>query len=278
VATDQKASLIETDTEQIDAVIENELPSYRAISAIAILAIVCGGLSIFTFADPIFYVFSVLAIGLGFWAHRSIRRYPDMLTGRGLANAGIALGLVFGLASGTISTVQYLVRSRQAEKFARKYATLLSSSNMGDVLMYTTHPDTVKDKTSAQVLKEYEATQANERRRIEQTLGPLAQMHALRRRLTGSKDQVVRFVKLEGVGEESGHGLEVQLYALALLEIHGPATEQFPEPRQFALAILKARPKGRQYEWWADSVRFPYEPKTFVPPESPVSDGHDHPH
>ena len=39
---------------------------------------------------------------LGMLAHRTIRRYPDMLTGHGLANAGIALGLIFGLGSANV--------------------------------------------------------------------------------------------------------------------------------------------------------------------------------
>jgi len=278
VATDQKASIIDTDNERAGSAIENELPTYRAISANAILSLVCGGLAVFTFADPIFYLFSILAVGLGFWAHRTIRRYPDILTGHGLANAGIALGLVFGLASGTIAGVQYLVRSRQAEKFARKYAEILTSPSMGEVLMYTSHPDSVKDKTSAQLLKEFEASQSNERRKLEQSMGPLAQLFGLRKRLTGSKDQHVDFVRLESLGEEEGHGLEVQIFALALLQVNGPGSREFPEKQQFALAVLKARPKGRQYEWWTESVRFPYEPKTFVAPAKPAGDGHDHAH
>jgi len=146
------------------------------------------------------------------------------------------------------------------------------------VLMYTSHPNSVKDKTSAQLQKEFEAAQSNERRRLEQAMGPLAQLFALRNRLTASKGQHVDFVRLEGVGEEEGHGLEVQIFALALLEVNGPGSPAFPETRQFALAVLKARPKGRQYEWWAEAVRFPYEPKTFVVPTKPAGDGHDHAH
>jgi len=111
---------------------------------------------------------------------------------------------------------------------------------------------------------------------MEQQMGPLAQLLALRNRLTKSKGQHVHFVRLEAVGEEEGHGLEIQLFALALMEVNGPASPEFPQERQYALAILKARPKGRQYEWWTESVRFPYEPKTFVAPAKPAGDGHAH--
>jgi hypothetical protein len=278
VATDQKASVIDTVNEQAGSVIENELPTYRAISAIAILSMICGGLAIFTFADPIFYAFPILSVGLGIWAHRRIRRYPDMLTGHGLANAGMILGLVFGLASGTIVTVQYLVRSRQAERFARRYAEILKSPSMGDVLKLTNHPSVVKDKTSAQLLQEFEANRSDQRRAMEMNMGPMAHLIALRKRLTGSKDQDVHFVRLESVGEDDSHGAEIQLYAFALFEVTGPSSKDFPEKQQFALAILKARSSGRQSEWWVESVKFPYQPQTFVAPAKPVGDGHDHPH
>jgi hypothetical protein len=275
VATDQKARIV-TGSEHAGSVIENELPTYRAISAIAIFSLVCGGLAVFCFADPIFYVFPILSVGLGIWAHRTIRRYPDMLTGHGLANAGMVLGLVFGLTAGTIVTVQYLVRASHAEKFARKYAEVLKATTMGDVLRYTRHPDGVKDKTSAEILQEFEAQRADQRHQMEMMMGPMGQLITLRKRLTGSKRQDVRFVKLEAVGDDDTHGGELQIFAYALYEITGPPTTEFPEKQQYALAILKARPKGRQYEWWTESVKFPYQPKTYVAPAKPVGDGHDH--
>ena len=147
MATDQKASALDTSIEPVDSPIENELPTYRAISARAVLSVICGGLAICSFADPSFYVFSVLAVVLGFWAHCAIRIYSDVLTGRRLASAGIALGLVFGLASFTYSTVQRFLWNRQAEQFARKYAEILQSPSFGDVLWYNTGPEMRKDLT-----------------------------------------------------------------------------------------------------------------------------------
>ena len=92
MAIDQKTSLIDTEHEDAGAVIENEIPTYRAISGRAVFCLVCGVLSVFSFAHPVFYAFSILAVGLGIWAHRTIRRLPDMLTGQGLASTGIGLG------------------------------------------------------------------------------------------------------------------------------------------------------------------------------------------
>ena len=65
----------------------------------AIFSFICGVVAIFAGPIPIFYLASILAVVLGILAHRAIRQHPDMLTGHGLANTGIALGLAFGLAA-----------------------------------------------------------------------------------------------------------------------------------------------------------------------------------
>jgi hypothetical protein len=274
VATDQRISTIDTESVASAPVIENEIPTYRAISARAILSVACGVLSACTLAHPFFYVFAIVAIGLGISAQLAIRRFPDMLTGQGLANAGIGLGLVFGLASGTISTVQYVVRSKQAKLFAVQYAEVLKSADKGQMLWYNAHPELRKGKTSNDILEELNARPSE--RRMAELMGPLAQFNGLHERLSSSKGQDVHFVRLESVGEDEGRGQEMQIYALALFQIDGPASKKFPEERQYVLVVMKARPVGREYEWWTDGVVFPYTPSSYVPKEAPVGDGHDH--
>jgi hypothetical protein len=275
VATDQRTSTARAEIAPAEPVIENELPTYRAISKLAIFSVASGSLAVCSFAHPGFYAFSFLAVGLGILAQRAIRRYPDMLTGRGLANAGIFLGLVSGLVTGTVSTVQYVVRKKQAEEFAKQYATILKSPDLGEILWYNSHPDIRKDKTGAQLLQDHES-RPKERRMLESSMGPMAELVALRKRLTASKSEDIHFVKIERVGDDDGHGLELQIFALARYEINGPGNQEFPDKTQYALAVLKARPVGREFEWWTDRVHFPYKPDTVVAPESPVSDGHSH--
>ena len=275
MSTERETSTIDSEREAAGPVIENELPTYRAISARAVVSVACGVLSVCSFASPFFYAFSVLAIGFGIWAHRTIRRFPDMLTGQGLANVGIGLGLVFGLASGTVTTVQYAVRSRQAARFATKYAEILKSPDLGSVLWYNAHPDMRKDKTGAQLKQEFDS-RPKERLMMESKMSPFAPLLALRSRLAASKDEDVHFIRIERVGEEEGHGLEMQIFAHALFELVGPGNKEFPEKTQYALVLLKARPKGREYEWWAETTVFPYTPQSFVPTEKPVDDGHNH--
>ena len=276
MATDQKTSTLNIDPESPDSVIENELPAYRAISVRAIFSVVCGAIAVFTFAHPFFYLSAILAIVLGIVAHRAIRQHPDMLTGHGLANAGIALGLIFGLGCGTYTTVQTYVRTRLAEQFAHKYEGILQSKSLGDLLWYNLHPDGRKDQTGEQLLKTLETTKPKDKMMLEQRYGSLL---SLNKRLTASKDEHIEFVAIEAIGEDDSRGSEMPVYALAVFEVNGPGNKDFPEKRQYALAILKGRPKNKQYEWWVDDVRFPYTPKSYAPAATgPPDDGHGHAH
>ena len=81
---------------------------------------------------------------------------------------------------------------------------------------------------------------------MEARMGPLAQLKQLRQRLAASKSEDIRFVRIEAVGEDDGHGLEMPIFAPALFEVNGPGNKEFPEKTQYALAILKARPVGRE--------------------------------
>jgi len=275
VASDQTTSIIDPELDQVDPVIPNQLPAYRAISARAVLSVFFGILAIFSFAHPFFYVFSILAIGMGILANRAIQRYPDMLTGGSLAKAGITLGLIFGLVSGTYTGVQTFVRTRAAESFARKYAEVLKSPSEGDVLWYSLHPGQRKDKTPAQVLHEFEAAKTKERMMAEQKTAPL---RSLRKRLASSKDEELHFVKIQDVGLDESRGAEVNLFAVAVFEVEGPGNKEFPEKHQYAAVIFKGTAKGRQYEWWVDDMKFPYNLQTIAPSVQPVDDGHGHAH
>jgi hypothetical protein len=240
-----------------------------------VFSLVFGVVAIFSFGHPIFYVASILAVVLGFLAHRTIRQYPDMVTGGGLANTGIALGLVFGLATATYTMVQSYVRTSQAEKFGRRYAEVLGSPGLAEFLEFNLHPDARKDEHKDEFLKKFESAQPKEKMMLETKYG---QLLALRKRLRSSKDQHVEFVRIEAVGEDEGQGGEIPIYAFALYEVHGPGSTDFPDKQQYALAILKGRLKGKQYDWWVDDVKFPYTPQTYVPAAKAVDDGHGHAH
>jgi hypothetical protein len=275
VATDQKISTIDAEPAAYEPVIENEIPTYRAISTHAILSVACGVLSACSFAHWFFYVFAVLAVGLGIWAHWRIQQLPDILTGKFLANAGIGLGLIFGLGSGTVSTVQHLVRVKQATLFANKYLEVLRGADLSEMLWYNAHPDTKKGKTAAQIMEELDS-KPRERKMMEMSMGPMAKMLKLHQRLSSTKGQNVKFVRIEAVGDDEGLGADMKIYALALYEIDGPTSTAFPEEREYAIALMKARRTGRIYDWWVDSVIYPVNPKSYALPQEPAGDTHGH--
>jgi len=275
VATDQTSRLIAEDVAEALPAIENEIPTYRAISTRAVFSVICGVLASFSFASLSFLIFAVLAVVLGGAAILAIKRHPDMLTGRGLANAGIAMGLIFGLVSATYSGVQSFVLTQAATRFGREYAAAVQSGSWGKMLWYTFPPETRKNKTPEEALREYEATKTKERMMVDQKTGP---MQTLRKRLASSKDEAFHFVDIEAQGLDEGHGRDLGYYATALFEVEGPGNKDFPEKKQFALAIFKGRIQGRHYEWWVEDVRFPYQPRSYKAPAKPVDDGHGHAH
>jgi hypothetical protein len=275
VASDQNTSIIDPEVDQVDSAIPNELPAYRAISPLAVSSVFFGILASFSFAHPFFYIFSIMAIGTGILANRAIRRYPDMLTGGSLAKAGITLGLIFGLVSGTYTAVQTFVRTRAAENFGRTIAERLKSPSESDIIWYTIHPSQRKDKTPAKVFQEFEAAKEKERMMAEQKVGELRRLW---KRLNSSKEENIQFIKIQDLGLDESHGADVTFYAVALFEVEGPGTKQYPEKHQNAAAIVKGTAKGRHYEWWIDDLKYPYNLKSITPIAQPAGDGHGHSH
>jgi hypothetical protein len=268
VALDQNVT--PADPEVLSApAIENELPAYRAISATAVVGLIAGVLAVASFASPFFLSFAVLAIVLGVYADRKIRHYPDALTGLGLARAAITLGLVFGLASITTTTVQSLIRTMNAARFGKQMVSVLATGSVADAIWYTAPIDYREGKSAIEVYKEI----------LNQSKGPaglnsrFAGIEAIKKRLTSASGQEIHFVKVEETGSE---GLDI--VAAARVEIHGPATKEFPDPEQFALLVMRGRTYKGRLRWMLESIAFPYQPNSYVPQAKPVDDGHGHAH
>jgi hypothetical protein len=275
VASDQNTGVIDPEFDQSESVIENQIANYRAVSVRAILSVFFGVLALFSFASETFYVAAILAIVFGVLAKRAIHRYPDMLTGERLANAGIAMGLIFGLVTVTYSGVQTFIRTREATKFAAEYVKVMESASDGEMLWYNIPPVQRQEKSAKQALLEFEKAKGKDRMMLEQKLQPWT---ALRRRLKSSTDQHLKFAGVESVGLDETRGGEGIIYAVVVFEADGLTSKDYPGP-QFAAAIIKAKTSSRHYEWWVEDLRFPYTPKSFVPTPPPkADDGHGHSH
>ncbi|SIN92462.1 protein of unknown function [Singulisphaera sp. GP187] len=234
--------------------IDNEIAAYRAISPAAILSLLCGLVAVLCFTSWFFLAFTVAAIVLGLSAERRIRRDPEIWTGRKMAQAGMALGLVFGLAAVTSTLVQDFLRSRGAGHFASQYADVLKKGSIEDAVFYTVSPLAREGKKPAEIYKEISA-QAQPGMPNEQ----LAALRNLQDRLSSGPGEAIVFERLEG------HGLDgMNPYASALYRLQGPGNQKFPEKEQYALIFIKgATIKGRT-QWWVENSKFPYEPASYV--------------
>jgi hypothetical protein len=270
VATDQKTKSTLTEL-PVGSAIENELPTYRAISTRAVFSLVCGVLTLFSVASPYFFVFAILAVILGFTADRNVQRYPDMLTGRGLAKVGVALGLIFGLGIYTISTVQGVIRSRNAEAFARSYADVLKNKTMAELMWLEVPPIQRKGVTPSEVMKKFQSAKRQEATMYEMKS---ANLRALKSRLDLGDAVQIHFVRLENEWSEG-----LNLGAQALYEVHGPKSKDAAE-EEYALVTFKGvQEEGKKgYGWYEEGVAYPYKPGTAAQPEKPVDDGHGHAH
>jgi hypothetical protein len=270
VATDYKPSSVDTEP-SVSSAIENELPTYRAISVRAVLGVLCGVLALFSLAHPFFYLFALLAVVLGFTADRNIQRFPDMLTGRGLAQTGVAMGLTFGLGIFTIATVQSFVRVRNAASFAEYYAGVAKTGGLADLIWLELPPLQRKGMNADEAMEKLKTAKKQDPMVYE---SKTSTFRNLKKRLDSTQDQDIHFVKIENEGVEG-----LTMVALALFEIHGTPTRDFPAAQEYALAIMKGTKEGgKGYEWWVEDLRYPYKPATEAIPEKPVDDGHGHAH
>jgi len=272
VPTEPISSPSPTGTLPVSA-IENEIPTYRAISPMAVVALICGIVALLSFAHPAFLLSALAAIVLGIQADRKIRRLSDILTGRELAQAGIALGLVFGLASITTTAVQDWILAREAAKFARIYEKVLSTGSMEEAMWFTQAPRVRTGRTPQDLYAE-----------MRKAMGNSPTMDQTGDKITKIKSEIadegakLEFSKIEQHGKEN-----LGVYAAALYEMHHPKGKgahegEAHDGEEFALVVLKGAVVNRKYEWWVEAIAFPYQPASFKPTVAPVDDGHGHAH
>ena len=132
--------------------IENELPSYRAVSALAVVSLLLGLASLLSFVDPWFLLAGVGAIVTGALSLLKIRKYSDVLTGTPFAQAGIVLGLMFGLSSTTIRQVDLFLLSRKADQFADKYVRVLQEEGLAEAVWSRLSPSEQVGRSPKQYL------------------------------------------------------------------------------------------------------------------------------
>lgn len=266
MAVDQNLTPPAPETSRVSA-IENEIPAYRAVSPQAVLSLILGLLGLLSFTNWFFLIFSVIAVLLGVYAERRIRRDPEIWTGLRLAQVGTAMGMIFGLAAITISLVQGVVRSYDASKFAREYVEVLKKGSIEDAIYHTVAPVARENKKPDELYKSMRG-QAKEQQQFEMHFAGLL---AVKKRLTDDAASDVHFERLET------HGVDgLDRYATALVEIHSPKAKGTPEEEQYALFLMKSSPHTGKSGWYVEETKFPYTPSSYVPQPKAPDDGHGH--
>jgi hypothetical protein len=228
-------------------IIDNELPAYRAVHPLAILSLVFAVPAVLTYLSSFFAVFGAIAIVLGVLAQRKIRRFSDVYTGERMANAGIALGLLFALSALTIGFVQGWMIDRDASKFAREYVKVLQDGTEVDAFFFESPPHAREGRTPQEVFDQSKAQAKGAM--FDEQIRPSRDM---KRRLSGP-GQTVEFYGI--VRHDSK---DLQVYANAVFVLKGLKTHDFPEESQYAEAVLHGLPKvGATYEWWIERLVFP---------------------
>jgi hypothetical protein len=248
--------------------LENEIPSYRAISVQAILSMLLGILSILSIASLWFLIPAGAAVLIGWLALRRIRRYPDILTGAGLARVGMGLALLSALASTTSHGVQILMLRSQASSFARNLAEVLKTKDFPTLVWYREHPEQRKGKSGQDVLDELQKNMSDPTM-FEVEFRPLRELK--------SKIDLEK-LDVSYVGLEQVDTVELMPYAYALYELRGSETKTPETDPQYALVHIKAHVEGGRYQWWFDEIVYPYQKGTKEAPAPEIDDGHGHAH
>jgi hypothetical protein len=249
--------------------IENEIPAYRAVAPGAVFALILGLIAVLSFASLYFVAVAALAVVVGFLADRKIQRFPKELTGRGLAQAGVGLGLIFGLTALSIDGAQGFVRGRQATAFARTFEQVLQKGTFEQVIWWGQSPLGRKNETPEKLVADM--TEKPQNAQMFETR--YASVRELKKRLN-VPGATVHF---EGLEE---HGLDgLNPYAAALYEVHNPSPSKPEEAEQYARAFIKGMTNDKgQLEWWVETLAFPAKPGTFQAPTPKADDGHGHAH
>lgn len=245
--------------------IENELGSYRAVSGLAVTSLLLGLLGALSFASRSFLPAAAAAVVVGALALRSIRRYPDLLTGRRLAEIGIALGLVCGLSSFTFGYVREKVIERQAAVFARQYVETLNTKDFAQIFFLQMPESERKTTNPTKFLQEIQEQSAG----AFESDPRVVVIKDLTTRLSRSPDEEAHFVKVEDIGFEG-----TKPVAFAVLELDGPAAEREPQARHALLKLGASDTDGRR-TWHVVEVRYPYTSGSMA---TVVESAHGHDH
>jgi hypothetical protein len=267
VAIDQTSSRSTSDPIP-SAAIENEFPTYRAISSLAVFSLVLGLLSVFAFANPWFLLLTAASVGCGLQALRKIRRLPEILTGASIARVGIGAAVVFGGSALTHEVVEDVRTTMDAKAFVNHLIGVIKNEPADVILWYQENVD-FRKKSTPEIVAES----------VKNTKNPAAVDPY------GTKIKPILMIKerLKTPGQDLHYSkveskliIGLTIYAYVLIEVDGPVTTQYPKP-EYGLIQMVKNPGAGKFDWVVKEVKYPYTPSSTVV-EAPHSDDDGHGH
>lgn len=262
---------------------ESEIPEYRAISPLAIASLLFGVASVLSFADLWFMLLGALAVVFGALAMRNIQRFPTLLTGKTIAQAGVGIALIFCLSAATITLSSMMILQQKATAFGRSYEKILKGNNLADAFWYHTPPTGRAGATPREHFEIFEKA-SQDKMAFEQETGPTRRLLERANR-PGAK---ITFQEVEKSGDD-----RMSSYAVLVYKIQGggeahdhhdhkdaapPMEDSIDVDPVYAAIEIRSEPGDPPFSWHISSVLFPYKLKSHALAVKPVDDGHGHGH
>lgn len=260
--------------------IENEVADYRAIHPMAVFALMAAVAGALSFVHWMFLLPACAAILLGIYALKKIKELPDIYSGTSLAQAGVALGMIFALSSITVATVWSVRTKQEAQKFAEHYCEVLNAgieaNQIKDSLWYRLAPETRKTTGVEEFFEQFQKQAETDRSVFESMAGPVLQIQTDARR--SKRRMVVQEVESSGFNQDEAFAL-VRLALVPISEDHGHSHAD-GQPHEedktiLALLILNGKVVSGEYLWMVKEITPNYQKNTkIITPE--IDHGHDH--
>lgn len=109
-----------------------ELPTYRPVSALAVVALLAGICSAAALVAPVFWMLPLVAAGLSVAALVDVTRPAGGKVGRLAALAGLALAIGFGAQAVTATGVSRWLACQRAEAVARYWLTAIRDGRLDE--------------------------------------------------------------------------------------------------------------------------------------------------
>jgi hypothetical protein len=117
-----------------------ERGQYRAISRLAVVALVLGLASALAPVHAVLWVVPAIGTAVAVAALRSISRSSQALVGRQAALAGLALAVFFGVCAPARLISQRIVTAREAREFAEYWLGLVRAGRLLEAHQWTENP------------------------------------------------------------------------------------------------------------------------------------------